>query len=321
MTSANDQLQTLRQMESEGHITYQEYEDLTRRLLNPDLPDAEPETDDIPADDSDHVAEGDSNPSFSPTLRTDLGTNDIGMIVVISLAMLATGAMRLIVWPVILGAIFVLVSTLFEGWRRVTIIGATTVALLMIFSLRGPTNEETTTQQSAVVAPLLEDPSQEPAVVTPLLEDASQPIAGSLGIYVDQVSELWNTVDGSAEMTKSVTRYNEPGEYDSFLYRFGRWGRVAGAYDPANDAVYALMVTGQLSGEAVDRLYHHLCFVVAPYSPECIDAYQTLGLGGLTLDQYVDVEHGAEWELGEHRWQLEIEQNLLTIRVLSPDAP
>ena len=307
MTSAHDQLQTLRQMESEGHITYQEYEDLTRRLLNPDLPDAEPETDDIPADDSDHVAEGDSNPSFTPTLRTDLGTNDIGMIVVVCLAMLATGAMRLIVWPVILGAIFVLVSTLFEGWRRVTIIGATTVALLMIFSLIGPANDDTTTQQPTVVAPLSEEPSP--------------PIAGSLGIYVDQISELWNTVDGPPTMTKGVTRYNESGDYDSFLYRFGRWGRVAGAYDPANDAVYALMATGQLSGEAVDRLYHHVCFVVAPYSPECIDAYQTLGLGGLTLDQYVDVEHGAQWELGEHRWQLDIEQNLLTIRVLSPDAP
>jgi hypothetical protein len=60
--------------------------------------------------------------------------------------------------------------------------------------------------------------------------------------------------------------------------------------------------------------------MTAPYSQDCIDAYVEEGLAGLTLDEYVDLTHQAEWKVGDHTWRLEIGQNLLALRVYGPDA-
>jgi hypothetical protein len=111
--------------------------------------------------------------------------------------------------------------------------------------------------------------------------------------------------------------YNtEPGQYDSFIYRFGDWGRLAGAYDPSNDAVYALLATGQFSNEATSQLYLHLCFILNPYSQECIDNYFEKGLDYDTLADFGDVSHQAEWQIDDQTWRLEVKGNVLTIRVL-----
>ena len=146
------------------------------------------------------------------------------------------------------------------------------------------------------------------------------PIPGSLGIYMEQLPDLWNEVSGPPQITRGLTRHNEIGEYDTFIYRFGEWGRVAGAYSPNTDAVYALLVTGQFSGEGTDQLYLHTCHLVAAYSPDCIQSYQDVGLAGLMLAEYADQTREAEWTVGESTWRLEIAGNVLTIRVYGPDA-
>jgi hypothetical protein len=144
-----------------------------------------------------------------------------------------------------------------------------------------------------------------------------QPVPGSLGVYVEDLADLWNTVTNPPDIGGAFTRYTESGDYDSFIYRFGDWGRLAGAYDRSNEAVHGLLATGQLSNPATADLYLHLCFVVSPYSAECMASYFEEGLAGGTLADFVDQTHSSEWMHGEHTWSVEIERNIATIRVLS----
>jgi hypothetical protein len=141
-------------------------------------------------------------------------------------------------------------------------------------------------------------------------------VPGSLGINVSDLTHLWNSLPQSPGITGGFVHNTEPGQYDSFIYRFGDWGRLAGAYDPSTDAVYALLATGQFSQEATAQLYLHLCFMLNPYSQECIDNYFEKGLDDGTLADFGDVSHQAEWQMDDQTWRLDIEGNVLTIRVL-----
>jgi hypothetical protein len=136
---------------------------------------------------------------------------------------------------------------------------------------------------------------------------------------MDEAVDLWNGVDGP-QITTGLTRQNETGEYDAFIYRFDEWGRLMGAYDPNTEVIYALVASGQFSNEATDQLYVNLCYVVEQFSPECLESYQELGLGGNTLEEFAGATHEAEWTLGADTWRLQIEGNVLTIRVFGADA-
>jgi hypothetical protein len=64
----------------------------------------------------------------------------------------------------------------------------------------------------------------------------------------------------------------------------------------------------------------HLCYLLHPFSQDCIDGYFERGLAGKDLAFYTDGAQEAEWRIGEERWRLTIENNVQTIRVLSPEA-
>lgn len=309
MKSEIDQLATLRRMRNEGRITDDEYEDLTRGLLAvADAPAPGHEPDDTVHEGAEPDGELSATGPFPLRFRQDLSVGRLGVMLIAALVLVAVSAVGLVSWYVGLPALMVLLTTLLEGWRNATIVGIVAVVVILLIGFVGSigNNDSPVVDQTAA------------GTLPP--QDPFPPIAGSLGIYIDQVTELWNTVDGPPQMNQGLTRYNEPGEYDTFLYRFGEWGRVAGAFDPETEAVYALFTTGWFVGDATDRLYLHLCFVVAPYSQECIDAYNQHGLDGGTLEDFTDIDHEAEWELGDHTWLLETENNILTIRVYGEDA-
>ena len=326
LSPRDDQLAVLRRLKAEGRISEAEYDRLSggissRRVetavvepepvpepqsdeaeLPPVVPDYTPDESETTETDDDFTLV----PPFPPRLRTDLNLNAIGVILVVGLAMIVLGLLGIVSWWVAFPAILVLITTLFEGWRVVTVAGSLVVAALLIVGLAASAGGSDT---------------PEPAVTVTLPpQNPYPPIPGSLGIYMEQLPDLWNEVSGSPQITKGLTRHNEIGEYDTFIYRFGQWGRVAGAYDPSNDAIYALLATGQFSGEGTEQLYLHVCHLVAAYSPECIQTYHELGLAELTLADYSDQTHEAEWTVGESTWRLEIADNVLTIRVYGPDA-
>jgi hypothetical protein len=80
-----------------------------------------------------------------------------------------------------------------------------------------------------------------------------------------------------------------------------------------------VLATGLLTEAPTSRFYLRLCFMVAPYSQECVDSYFEQGLGETSLEE-LETPHRSEWKVGEHTWRIEIEENRLTIRVFGADA-
>ena len=331
MTPDNDQLTVLRRLQSEGRITDDEYQDLAKGFAPTD-PELE-STSELagtgemyPA--SEAVGDGDSNPErgldhkvadveddeeqpprnthLTPAFRESLTIDHLRLVFLASMVLLAASLFGFFSWWVSVLTILVLVTTLVDGWEKVTQVGAAVTAVAAVAGLLFPS-----------AAP--EQPEQAVTVTLPP-QDPHPPIAGSLGIYMDQVIDLWNTVDGPPRINKGLTRHNEVGEYDTFIYRFGDWGRLAGAYDPGNEAVYALLITGTFSAPDTPQLYLHLCYMIAPYSQDCIDSYHEKGLDGGVLSDFTDTEHEAEWTVDDSTWRLEIDQNVMTVRVYGPDA-
>ncbi|MGB8362230.1 MAG: hypothetical protein WCE80_12610 [Acidimicrobiia bacterium] len=328
MTPDNDQLTVLRRLQSQGRITDDEFRDLAKGFAGDD-PGLESTSEEVDMGEMDPtpdvVGDGDSSPErglehkvadleddeedppyLTPSFRESLTVDYLRLVFLASLVLLAVSLFGFISWWVSILTILVLVTTLVDGWEKVTRVGAAVTAVVMVAALLFPS-----------AAP--EQPEQAVTVTLPP-QDPHPPIAGSLGIYMDQVIDLWNTVDGSPRINKGLTRHNEVGEYDTFIYRFGDWGRLAGAYDPGNEAVYALLITGTFSAPDTPQLYLHLCYMIAPYSQECIDSYHEKGLHGGVLSDFADTAHEAEWTVDDSTWRLVIDQNVMTVRVYGPDA-
>jgi hypothetical protein len=238
-------------------------------------------------------------------LRRDLSTAYVLASAIGTTVMLVASVIGILPWPVSITLIGLMATTFIQGGRTLAMIGGVVAVVVIVVSL-----------VSSLTAP-----APEPVVAIPTAPvDPNPAIPGSLGIYMDQVAESWNTVETPPEIVKGLTRFSETGEYDTFVYRFGEWGRLAGAYDPANDMIYALMASGYLSKPATSQLYLHVCHLVAPYSPECIDSYHARGLDGKALTDYAGLPHQSEWTVGEHTWRLQIEGDLFTLRVFGADA-
>jgi hypothetical protein len=325
MEPGNDQLGVLHRLQSEGQITATEYAHLAAGLTastasseespkphEPELDEPEPEGPGHELapepDDGEMSAEPSADPLVlpPPRLRRDLSGTYIALIAVTSIGLIAAGATGMLSWFIALSAATLLGTTLIEGWRPVTVAGTVLVFVIVLVGFVASLGEPSVPQP--VVAATI-PPPQEP----------SQDIPGSLGIHMDEVTDAWNTLEGDPRITKGLTRNNETGEYDTFIYRFGEWGRLAGAYDPDTEALYALLATGWLTEAPTAQLYLRLCFMVAPYSQECVDSYLAEGLGDVPLTD-IESPYRSEWKVADHTWRLDIEENLLTIRVFGSDA-
>ena len=322
MSTKPDQFDVLDQMKDEGRISEEEYDDLKRGIVG-DSAEAEPTEDPHPesesedfSDEPDHAADESSDetsePSarprsgFSaPTVRTDLSTAYVLSILTASIVLFLAAALGYVSLLVSVVAVVGWAATLVEEGRLVTIGAGVLLGGMVIGGLFLGSGDSTPTGD-----PVVSFTAPEPRVAP----------EGSVGVFMDEVTDRWNTVDSAARINRGLTRNSESGEYDSFLYRFGDWGRLAGAYDPSDDAIYALLGTGQFSGPGTSTLYLHLCYVVHPFSQECIDAYLEEGLGYDDLSDYVGVDHQAEWTVDDQTWRLVIEGNVLTLRVLGPDV-
>jgi hypothetical protein len=299
----DDHLAILRHMRAEGRISDDEFDELTAGTHRIEVPRTDPDEPDVVG--SPLTDDADDGPHSSLGLRQDLGVGYLGAVFLASTALVVVGWAGVLSWWVIIPAILVLVMNLLDGWRKPTLVGVVVVTILLIVDLAASTPSTT---QVVGAAP-----------TTPSTVPLSPPV-GSLGIYMEDIIAAWNQVEDAPQIVRGLTRQNEIGDYDTFIYRFGQWGRLAGAYDPDDDAIYALLVAGQLSDEATDGLYLHLCFVVSPYSQDCIDTYHEQGLDGGDLADLSGVSRNVEWRLEDQTWRLEIDQNVLTIRVFGADA-
>jgi hypothetical protein len=312
MEPGDDQPAVLHRLQSEGQITATESAHLAAGLsesrpsagARPEIDEPEPEPG---RDDVEPSAEPEPAPLTlpPPRLRQDVSGTYIALIAVASIGLVAVGASGWLSWFVALSAVVLLATTLIEGWRVVTISGTLLVVGMILVGFVASLGEPTPPQPTvAVTNPAPQQPAE---------------IPGSLGIHMDEVTDAWNTLEGEPRITKGLTRYNETGEYDTFIYRFGEWGRLAGAYDPESEVLYALLAAGWLTEAPTAQLYLRLCFLVAPYSQECVDSYLSQGLGEVALAD-LESPYRSEWPVADHTWRLDIEENLLTIRVFGADA-
>ena len=144
----------------------------------------------------------------------------------------------------------------------------------------------------------------------------SSPSPESLGIVLDGLADRWNAVPDPPLITGGVMTSPESGPLDSFLHNFDGSAVLAGAYDPSDGSVYALMAKSGLHAESVSSLYVHLCYLLHPGSQGCLDTFvEETGMFGRAHTDFAGTEHSADWEFEGHQWQLGIAGDVETIRV------
>ena len=142
----------------------------------------------------------------------------------------------------------------------------------------------------------------------------------SLGIHFLDLPRMWNDLDQAPLVEGGIARSPESGPFDSFLHRFDSSSVLAGAYDPGDDVVYALMVRASLAHEDISNMYLHVCYLLHPFSQECIDAYWDEGLRGGEFADYLEEDHFSTWSFLGNQWRVEIVDGVQTLRVISPGA-
>jgi hypothetical protein len=151
---------------------------------------------------------------------------------------------------------------------------------------------------------------------------ASSPTPESLGIVLDGLADGWNAVPEPPLITGGVMTSPEAGPLDSFLHNFDGSAVLAGAYDPSDGSVYALMAKTGLLNESVSSLYVHLCYLLHPGSQGCLDTFvEETGMFGKAHADFTGTEHAAAWEFEGHQWQLGIADDVETIRVRASESP
>lgn len=220
-----------------------------------------------------------------------------------SVLMLAAATLGLFPWIGSALGVAGLLATMFRGGRWVTLVcGLAVVGVVLADSWpREPTPADVGSGDAT--AQTQTDPGTEAP-------------AGSLGFRLSELPDLWNALDRPPMITRGFSRSLERGALDGFVTRFDEGASLAGAYDPADDYVYALSASTRLDHEAVTTMYLHMCFALHPYSQECIDAYWDEGLNGRSPIDYLGTEHTAEWQMGEETWRLAIVGNVQEIKIL-----
>jgi hypothetical protein len=142
---------------------------------------------------------------------------------------------------------------------------------------------------------------------------------GSLGIEFTDLKEGWNAIPDPPLIVKGVTTSPEVGALDSFLYRFDGAAILAGAYDPSDGYVYALMAKAGIRHEARSNMFVHLCYLLYPGTQDCFDTFiEESGVYGKTAEELAESDQFSSWEFKGNEWRVEVVDDIETIRVLGP---
>jgi hypothetical protein len=142
---------------------------------------------------------------------------------------------------------------------------------------------------------------------------------GALDLQFSEISERWNALDEPPFVLKGISTTPEAGALDSFTYRFDGGAVLAGAYNPSDGFVYALMVNAGMQHPLAGGAYVHLCYLLYPGTHECFDAYvEESGVFGKTAAELGDGDHNALWLFEGNEWRLDIADGVQTMRVLGP---
>lgn len=258
------------------------------------------------AADETSVSDAGNGPKFGPF---PAGIAYAAALVASALLLLTTGLTEVLPWPAALLGVAAIAATKIEGSPWVPLGGGILFAVIVVAVTLSGVGQAGYAERLATQVP-----ASEPGASAPT------PAKGSLGLQWGEVPERWNSLGLAPTVTGGLIRETESGPYDSFRYRFDDAAVLAGAFDREDGTVHVLLGSVGLFHETAPNLYLHLCFMLHPYSQECIDAYLENGLAGKELGEFAGVDHEAQWELGDQLWKLEIAGDVQTIRVLSESA-
>ena len=253
---------------------------------------------------SDHDGE-ESDPLLDRVLAIGASPSPIylGSMVVGSALLIVAASLGFLSWAASGIGVVGLLSTMFRRGSWITLVCGALVIVIAGMDLwpREPTLAE------AVASGATQIQDQEVSEEIP---------EGSLGLRLRDLPDSWNALDEPPKINRGFARSAEPGPLDGFVLRFDEGASIAGAYDPNDDHIYALSASTRLDHEAVRTMYLHLCFMLHPYSQDCIDAYWEQGLEGKEPGDYLGSRHSAEWKIGDQIWRLAIVGNVQEIKVL-----
>ena len=220
-----------------------------------------------------------------------------------SMLLIVAGSLGFLPWAASGIGVFGLLSTIFRGGAWMALACGAVVIVISLMSLL----PEEPTLADAV-------PAGEPSAESQGRVDEIP--EGSLGVRLEELPDRWNALDEPPKINRGFSRSSDPGPLDGFVLRFDEGASLAGAYDPADGHVYALWASSRLHHESATTMYLHLCFMLHPYSQDCIDAYWEQGLDGRRPEDYLGTRHTAEWTIGSQVWRLAIVGNVQEIKVL-----
>lgn len=144
----------------------------------------------------------------------------------------------------------------------------------------------------------------------------AEPPADSLQTTLGRLAEGWNEVENPPLISGGITTSPEPGALDSFLYRFNDSAFIAGGYDPDNDYIYALMLRSNLHYEPASNLYIHLCHLLHPGSPDCLETFiEETGMFGRSHSELIGMEQSNIWSFAGQTWEFGVANDVETMRV------
>jgi hypothetical protein len=142
------------------------------------------------------------------------------------------------------------------------------------------------------------------------------PAPDSMGVLLTDLPASWNEVADPPAITGGILTSPEPGRLDSFLYQFEGTAVLAGAYDPIDGSVHALMARVSVHDESASSLFIHLCHLLQPGSQACLDEFiRATGTFGKPHIELAGTDLAMTWELEGQIWELEIADDIETIRV------
>lgn len=174
---------------------------------------------------------------------------------------------------------------------------------------------------------LMSGPTEAPPVVALPESNAdavieANPPDGSLGIRFDTLPEEWNAFGQPPFITTSIIRAPESAALDSFQYRFDSKTLVAGAYDPDDGYVYALLLRAGLNHESISQMYVRLCYLIHPGAQDCLNTFvEENNMFGKSPLDFVGLVHDETWTFEGNEWNLTISHDVQTIRVSDPLGP
>jgi hypothetical protein len=156
-----------------------------------------------------------------------------------------------------------------------------------------------------------------PEARSPAVEEVG---AGSLGIRLGELPDAWNDAGIPPDIREAFALTPEAGPLDTFLHRFDGSALLAGAYDPGDDAVYALMLKVGLGHPAIGDLNSHVCHLIHPFSQACLDAFRD-ATGVDAIGDLEGVDQEATWQFEGNTWRLSVADDVETLRVIAPGRP